>query len=75
MHLPRNLKPSTLFDQIAVCADAFAFLEDAAKAKEQWDLVIVDPPSFAPNQASVEKAKASYKNLFTNAAKVVQSLL
>lgn len=54
----------------AVKADAFAFLEDAAKSKERWDLVIVDPPSFAPNNASVEKAKASYKNLFVNAAKV-----
>lgn len=29
----------------AVRADAFAFLEDAARSKERWDLVIVDPPS------------------------------
>ncbi|KAF5834297.1 S-adenosyl-L-methionine-dependent methyltransferase [Dunaliella salina] len=56
----------------SVRADAFDFLEDAAKSKEKWDLVIVDPPSFAPNQASVERAKSSYKTLFTNAAQCVQ---
>lgn len=54
----------------AVRADGFAFLQEAASSKEKWDVVIVDPPSFAPNQASVEKAKASYIKLFTHAAQV-----
>lgn len=29
----------------AQATDAFAFLEAAASAREQWDLVVVDPPS------------------------------
>lgn len=39
-------------------------------AKEAWDLVIVDPPSFAPNRAAVPKARASYERLFEAAARV-----
>lgn len=45
-----------------IAADAFDFLENA---KTTWDLVILDPPSFAPNQASVEKATKAYTRLFT----------
>lgn len=33
-------------------------------------MVICDPPSFAPNKASVPKAQASYERLFEMAAKV-----
>ncbi|GLC36377.1 hypothetical protein PLESTB_000768300 [Pleodorina starrii] len=50
--------------------DAFAFLDAAAKAREKWDVVIIDPPSFAPNKAAVEKACASYTRLFAAAAVV-----
>ncbi|KAG2487614.1 hypothetical protein HYH03_013753 [Edaphochlamys debaryana] len=54
----------------AEAEDAFAFLERASKAKEKWDVVIIDPPSFAPNKASVPAAKASYTRLFAAAAAV-----
>ncbi|GBF96339.1 pseudouridine synthase [Raphidocelis subcapitata] len=53
-----------------VAADAFEFLEAAAAAKEAWDVVIVDPPSFAPNKQSVPKATASYERVFARAASV-----
>ncbi len=36
----------------------------------RWDLVVIDPPSFAPNKAAVDKAKASYTRLFAAAAAV-----
>lgn len=39
-------------------------------AKETWDVVICDPPSFAPNKASVVKAQASYERLFEMSARV-----
>jgi 23S rRNA (cytosine1962-C5)-methyltransferase len=39
-------------------------------AKESWDVVVVDPPSFAPNKAAVAKARASYERLFEMAARV-----
>lgn len=51
--------------------DVFQFLEDARAAQRVWDLVIVDPPSFAPAQRHVEKALASYQTLFASAIQVV----
>jgi 23S rRNA (cytosine1962-C5)-methyltransferase len=57
----------------AVAADAFAFLDEARAAKREWDLVIVDPPSFAPAQRHVEKAVASYQTLFASALQVLAS--
>ena len=54
----------------AVAADVFAFLETARAARREWDLVIVDPPSFASAQRHVEKAIASYQSLFVAAMKV-----
>ena len=30
--------------------DAFAFLEDAGERGERWDIVVSDPPSFAPRK-------------------------
>ncbi len=44
-------------------ADAFAFLAQAAARREKWDLVIADPPSFAPSEAALPAALASYKKL------------
>ncbi len=44
-------------------ADAFEFLESAAKRGRKWDLVVSDPPSFAPNRASLENARRAYTRL------------
>jgi len=44
-------------------ADVSAFLERAAKRAAQYDLVIADPPSFAPNEKSVRNALTAYRNL------------
>ncbi len=52
-----------------VTADAFQWLESAvdargiAKANQQYDLIVSDPPSFAPNEKSLPKALAAYKRL------------
>jgi 23S rRNA (cytosine1962-C5)-methyltransferase len=51
-------------------ADAFEFLEEAAAARRTWDLVISDPPSFAPNRASRENARKAYTRLHRLAASV-----
>lgn len=55
----------------AIAADAFAFLEEARAAKQTWELVVVDPPSFAPAERHVAKATASYQSLFTAALHVL----
>jgi len=46
-----------------VTADAFAFLEAARARGERWDLVISDPPSFAPSERARGRALAAYRKL------------
>jgi len=54
-----------------VTQDCFAFLEQAAKTKRRWDLVISDPPSFAPNAKSVPRAMSAYRALHRACAAVL----
>jgi 23S rRNA (cytosine1962-C5)-methyltransferase len=51
--------------------DAFVFLERAAAAGQTWDIVISDPPSFAPRQSALPAALAAYRRLHALAAAVV----
>ncbi|RME70465.1 MAG: class I SAM-dependent rRNA methyltransferase [Chloroflexi bacterium] len=53
--------------------DAFAFLTTAIRRKEQWDLVIIDPPSFAPNRQAVPRARQAYRQLAADGAAVTAS--
>jgi len=46
-----------------VIADAFDFLARAARAGRRWDLVIADPPSFAPSERTRPAALAAYRKL------------
>jgi 23S rRNA (cytosine1962-C5)-methyltransferase len=43
--------------------DAFAFLERAAAEGARWDLVISDPPSFAPSERALPAALGAYTRL------------
>ena len=52
-------------------ADVFAFLESARKKGETWDLVVSDPPSFAPSEKSVPRALAAYRALHKACAGVL----
>ena len=54
-----------------VTQDVFAFLERAAREGKTWDLVVSDPPSFAPRETSVERALAAYRKLHAACARVV----
>jgi 23S rRNA (cytosine1962-C5)-methyltransferase len=51
--------------------DAFAFLERAVAARERYDLVISDPPSFAPNERALPTALRAYERLHKLCAGVV----
>ena len=46
-----------------VAGDAFAFLERTARAGEQFDLVISDPPSFAPSRRALATGLRAYRRL------------
>ena len=52
-------------------ADVFAFLEQAKKRGERFDLVISDPPSFAPSEKARPKAESAYRKLHGAAAGVL----
>ena len=51
--------------------DAFDFLERAVAAGTRWDIVISDPPSFAPRQSALPVAGRAYRRLHQLAAAVV----
>jgi 23S rRNA (cytosine1962-C5)-methyltransferase len=52
-------------------ADAFEFLTDAAARGEQWDIVVSDPPTFAPKKEALPTARYAYQRLHRLAASVV----
>ena len=53
-----------------VAADAFEFLEESFRRKQRWDIVVLDPPSFAPNRESLPKAISAYENVIEAGARV-----
>ena len=65
----RNLEHNHRISEVRRCAvhtttgDAFQVLIELAKKGEQFDIVILDPPTFASNQAAVPRALAAYARL------------
>ncbi len=53
--------------------DAFIGMEQLIAAGELFDLIIVDPPSFAKKGAEIERALLNYSKLATLAIKLVKS--
>ena len=56
----------------AICVDAFEFVAEAQKKKQVWDIVITDPPSFAPNQKAVDSAREAYTKIFADSLRLVK---
>jgi 23S rRNA (cytosine1962-C5)-methyltransferase len=50
--------------------DTFEYLENSQKKNIRWELVILDPPSFAPSEASVPGAEKAYTRLISLGAQV-----
>lgn len=55
-----------------VAADAFDDLARREQAGESFDLVVCDPPSFAPNQKAVRAAQSAYTKLNAQALRRVR---
>jgi len=53
-----------------IAIDAFEFLAKAKDKNERWDIVVLDPPAFAPNKKSVPTALAAYRRLIEAGARV-----
>lgn len=54
----------------SVCENCFDFIDSSMKAEKKWDMVIVDPPSFAPSKKSLDKAINSYQKIFTESLRL-----
>jgi 23S rRNA (cytosine1962-C5)-methyltransferase len=44
-------------------ADVFKYLEEAAKARRKFDLVVLDPPKFARQPSAIDTALSGYRRL------------
>jgi 23S rRNA (cytosine1962-C5)-methyltransferase len=55
-----------------VAGDAFAFLEQARDRGERYDLVILDPPSFAPSERTRARGLSAYRTLNGLALAIVE---
>lgn len=53
-----------------IVGDAFSIMNTLEKHGRRFDVVVVDPPSFAPKMSDVDRARASYRRL-TRAALAV----
>ena len=53
------------------CADVFEWLARGKAERRRFELMIVDPPSFAPSEKSVDKALAAYRDLFAESLALV----
>ncbi len=74
----RNLDHNATIPEVAACrvrttvGDAFEVMAALGRHGELFDLVIVDPPSFASKQADVAGAIAAYRRLTTLAVALVR---
>ncbi|WP_437307503.1 class I SAM-dependent rRNA methyltransferase [Sorangium sp. So ce388] len=55
-----------------VTADAFDFLEKAHARGDRYDLIVCDPPSFAPSERAKPRALGAYRRLHTAVARVLE---
>ncbi|MDT0552471.1 class I SAM-dependent rRNA methyltransferase [Urechidicola vernalis] len=56
-----------------IAGDAFEELEKLATKKTSFDIVVIDPPSFAKSAAEVNKALTSYKKLTNLGLRLVKN--
>ena len=54
------------------CVNAFDVLKGWAKEGKQWDVVMLDPPSFTKSRANMDKAIAGYKEINLRGMKLVK---
>lgn len=54
-----------------VCANCFDFLRDQVKAKEKYDVVVLDPPAFTKAHANMANACRGYKEIALSAMRLL----
>ena len=56
----------------AIASDAYQFMDEAIQQQRNWDIVILDPPSFAHSEATVPKAMNAYQRLIEKGARITR---
>ncbi|MEO5892746.1 MAG: class I SAM-dependent rRNA methyltransferase [Ferruginibacter sp.] len=54
------------------CVNAFDALKELTREEKQWDVVMLDPPSFTKSRSSIDKAVAGYKEINLRGIKLVK---
>ncbi len=72
MHHNRHLREVRECEFTTTVGDAFDVLDDLAKRHQRFDIVILDPPSFASNQTAVPGALKAYARLTRSGMNVVK---
>ncbi len=67
-----NAEANKLDNVEVVTANAFDFLRDAVDEGRQFDTIVLDPPSFAKNKASVDAALRGYKEVNLRAMQLLR---
>lgn len=70
--LRENLALDGAANVSAVEANAFDFLREEAEKEPSWDLVVLDPPAFARNKASLPAARRGYKEINLRALQILR---
>ncbi|MGH2622099.1 MAG: class I SAM-dependent rRNA methyltransferase [Sphingobacterium sp.] len=61
------------FNHTAVQSDVNKYLRELADQDQKFDVIILDPPKYAPSRASLEKASRAYKDLNRRALMLLES--
>lgn len=70
--LEANAQRNGLRDRVAVrAANAFDFLREEEHRGARYGLIVLDPPAFAKNRASIESARRGYKDLNLRALRLL----
>jgi 23S rRNA (cytosine1962-C5)-methyltransferase len=70
----RNAALNGVEDRITtVEADVFDYLRAAARRKEKYDLIILDPPAFAKSKSVLQNALRGYREINSAALKLLHS--
>lgn len=54
------------------CVNAFDVLKNLTKEEKRWDVVMLDPPSFAKSRSNIDKAITGYKEINLRGIKLVK---
>jgi 23S rRNA (cytosine1962-C5)-methyltransferase len=71
--LQKNAALNGVQDRAAVVeADVFDFLRKAGRAKEQFDMIILDPPAFAKSRTALGEALRGYNEINLQAIQLIR---